>query len=178
MKGKRADSSGLEHLGCDGVLNETKLTIYLRRCSKRKTILGICLGMQLLFEESDENGVTKGLGLLKGKVVRIPGMTAKDRHIKFRIWAGISFRFHQHHCFLKESVKIMFTLFIRIMLKQMIKTCLLATSPYDVEVPAVVGKDNVFGMQFHPEKSSATRNAIAENYANLVEEKEPSYEQI
>ncbi|MEH7144536.1 glutamine amidotransferase-related protein, partial [Priestia megaterium] len=55
---------------------------------------------------------------------------------------------------------------------------LLATSPYDVEVPAVVGKENVFGTQFHPEKSSAIGMHMLQNYANFVEKRSPSYEQI
>jgi len=55
---------------------------------------------------------------------------------------------------------------------------LLATSPYDVEVPAVVGKEHVFGTQFHPEKSSAIGIQMLQNYANFVEKRSPSYEQI
>ncbi len=70
-------------------LNQTKLTDFIKEeVAKGMPLLGICLGMQLLFEESDENGVTKGLELLKGESSVFPALLPKDRHIKFRIWAG------------------------------------------------------------------------------------------
>ena len=53
-------------------------------------LLGICLGMQLLFDESEENGPAHGLSLIPGKVVRFSGMDAKKKRIKCHIWAGIN----------------------------------------------------------------------------------------
>ncbi len=76
-----------------------------------KPLLGICLGMQLLFEESEENGITKGLGLLPGKVIRFPG----EELTRCRTWAGIGWSSSNHpHCF-KIWKKIMFISFILIL---------------------------------------------------------------
>ena len=70
-------------------LNETGLSLFLQEyAASGKPFLGICLGMQLLFEESEENGYAKGLSLLPGKVIRFPGESSEGEIIKFRIWAG------------------------------------------------------------------------------------------
>lgn len=72
-------------------LNESGLTDMVKEyVQSGRPLLGICLGMQLLFEESEENGLTQGLSLLPGKVHRFPGITEQGRRIKSRIWDGTS----------------------------------------------------------------------------------------
>ncbi|WP_195695721.1 imidazole glycerol phosphate synthase subunit HisH [Priestia megaterium] len=160
-------------------LNQTKLTDFIKEeVAKGMPLLGICLGMQLLFEESDENGVTKGLELLKGRVERIPGITAEGQTYKVPHMGWNSLNFHQPSALL-DGIREGHVYFVHsYYVKTNDQDVLLATSPYDVEVPAVVGKEHVFGTQFHPEKSSAIGMQMLQNYANFVEKRSPSYEQI
>ncbi|MFP8643864.1 imidazole glycerol phosphate synthase subunit HisH [Priestia aryabhattai] len=160
-------------------LNQTKLTDFIKEeVATGMPLLGICLGMQLLFEESDENGVTKGLELLKGRVERIPGITAEGQTYKVPHMGWNSLDFHQQSPLL-DGISEGHVYFVHsYYVKTNDQDVLLATSPYDVEVPAVVGKEHVFGTQFHPEKSSAIGMQMLQNYANFVEKRSPSYEQI
>jgi len=151
------------------ILNETGLTQFVQKVvSEGKPLLGICLGMQLLFDESIENGEAKGLSLLPGRVIRIPesvnGESFKVPHMGWNdltirnespLLAGISsgYAYFVHSYFVDAADE----------------DTLLATASYSVEVPAVVGRGNVYGTQFHPEKSSELGLAILENYINLVE---------
>ena len=151
------------------ILNESGLTTFIQKVvANGKPLLGICLGMQLLFDESEENGLTKGLSLLSGKVVKIPettnGSTLKVPHMGWNelqiqnqspllseIDGGYAYFVHSYYVDSEQS------------------DSLLATADYGVDVPAVVGKGNVYGTQFHPEKSSELGLAILKNYINIVE---------
>ena len=96
-------SKALERLGYEYVIsehpNELKQTKGLilpgvGSFNEGTPLLGICLGMQLLFDESEENGLTEGLGLLRGRVVRIPGVTASGERYKVPLmgWNRLVFR--------------------------------------------------------------------------------------
>ena len=127
--------------------------------------LGICLGLQLMFEESEETPGVKGLGLLKGKIVRIPdGEGLKIPHIgwnnlsypnKGRLYKDIpedSFVYFVHSYYLQAEEP------------EIVK----ATTEYGVTIHASVEKENVFACQFHPEKSSAVGMKILENFVTVV----------
>lgn len=133
-----------------------------------KPLLGICLGMQLLFEESMENGVTKGLGLLPGKVERFPGVTAEGEAYKVPHMGWNRLRF-ENSSPLTESISEGHVYFVH---SYYVKTddsdVLVAVSDYDVEVPAVVGRGNIYGMQFHPEKSSMTGMDLLRNFTKMI----------
>lgn len=151
------------------ILNETGLTQFIQKVvSEGKPLLGICLGMQLLFDESTENGEAKGLSLLPGRVIHIPesvnGESFKVPHMGWNnltiknespllagLTSGYAYFVHSYYVDAADA------------------DTLLATASYSVEVPAVVGRGNVYGTQFHPEKSSELGLAILENYINLVE---------
>jgi glutamine amidotransferase len=152
------------------ILHETGLVAFIRTAVKAgKPLLGICLGMQLLFEESEENGLTKGLGLLKGKVIRFPGVTSNGETYKVPHMGWNRLTFH-HPSPLLNNVEEGYVYFVH---SYYVKTddqeVVLASSSYDVDVPAVVGKGRVFGTQFHPEKSSDIGMKILQNYASIVE---------
>lgn len=128
-----------------------------------KYFLGICLGMQLLFDKSFEDGEWKGLGLLGGDVVKfetdlkIPHMgwnkllKNRDDEIGANISEGEYVYFvHSYYALPKNPDDVVFW------------------TEYGVNVPAVVRKNNVLGMQFHPEKSSATGMKLLKNFAELV----------
>ncbi|KKK39432.1 imidazole glycerol phosphate synthase [Mesobacillus campisalis] len=133
-----------------------------------KPLLGICLGMQLLFEESMENGVTKGLGLLQGKVERFPGVTAEGEAYKVPHMGWNRLRF-ENSSPLTENISEGHVYFVH---SYYVKTddsdVLVAVSDYDVEVPAVVGRGNIYGMQFHPEKSSMTGMDLLRNFTKMI----------
>jgi glutamine amidotransferase len=136
-----------------------------------KPLLGICLGMQLLFEESMENGVTKGLGLLPGKVERFPGVTAEGEAYKVPHMGWNLLRF-ENSSPLTENIASGHVYFVHsYYVKSDDRNVLVAVSDYDVEVPAVVGRENIYGMQFHPEKSSVTGMDLLRNFTKMMETK-------
>lgn len=155
------------------ILQETGLDSFIKEeVARGKKMLGICLGMQLLFEESEENGVTEGLSLLKGKVERFPGETAEGATYKVPHMGWNKLEFQQASPLL-EGVPEDYVYFVHsYYVKDFAEAELLASSTYDVQVPAVVGRGNVFGTQFHPEKSSNVGLSILKNFVNLVKEEE------
>ncbi|KMJ58951.1 imidazole glycerol phosphate synthase [Bacillus sp. LL01] len=155
------------------ILQETGLDSFIKEeVARGKKMLGICLGMQLLFEESEENGVTEGLSLLTGKVERFPGVTAEGKAYKVPHMGWNKLEFKQASPLL-DGVPEDYVYFVHsYYVKDYDESELLASSTYNVQVPAVVGRANVFGTQFHPEKSSNVGLAILENFVNLVKEEE------
>lgn len=151
------------------LLNETGLADFIREyAASGKPLLGICLGMQLLFEESEENGDTKGLALLPGKVVRFPGESSDG--ISYKVphmgWNRLEW---VNGSILTDNLQEDYAYFVH---SYYVKTddpsILIAKASYFEEVPAVVGRKNVFGMQFHPEKSSALGVELLRNFTELV----------
>lgn len=136
-----------------------------------KPLLGICLGMQLLFEESEENGPTKGLGLLTGHVKRFAGKTEDGIEYKVPHMGWNKLNYKRPSAILENSNED----FVYFVHSYLVKTSdydvIIASSDYYTEVPAIVGKGNVFGMQFHPEKSSKLGIQLLRNFAELVEKK-------
>ena len=129
-----------------------------------KPFLGICLGLQLLFERSEEAPGVKGLGILKGEILRIPdGDGLKVPHIGWnslklqnqgRLFAGLEeepYVYFVHSYYLKAADP------------QIVK----AVTEYGVPIDASVEQGNVYACQFHPEKSSRTGLAILKNFAEL-----------
>ncbi|MGX1901542.1 imidazole glycerol phosphate synthase subunit HisH [Thermolongibacillus altinsuensis] len=152
------------------ILNETGLSEFIRTAATEGTpLLGICLGMQLLFEESEENGLTQGLRLLNGRVVRFRGVSANGEKYKVPHMGWNRLSFHRSSPLL-DNVEQGHVYFVHSYYVQTNdRDVVLASSEYDVDVPAVVGKGNVFGTQFHPEKSGAIGMRILQNYAAIVE---------
>ncbi len=116
-----------------------------------KPFLGICLGMQLLFEKGYEYGEHKGLGFLKGNVISLEGKIDKSLQIPHMGWNALDFQ--------KESPLFKyinngdFVYFVHSYYATDCEDSVIATSEYSIPVTAAVGKGNVFGCQFHPEKS-------------------------
>lgn len=136
-----------------------------------KPLLGICLGMQLLFEDSDENGLTKGLGLLPGKVRRFSGTNAAGETYKVPHMGWNKLEFVKSSPLL-EGLEEDYVYFVHsYYVSAENSEVLLAKADYHEEVSAVVGKDNIFGMQFHPEKSSKLGMALLNNFLKVVEER-------
>ncbi len=166
LPGVGAFAAGMRNLKKAGLDRE----IY-RAVDTEKLFLGICLGMQLLFTESQEHGLNKGLSLISGRVVRfksdlkIPQMgwntiqRTEDRgqRTEKNILAGIpenSYFYFVHSYYAKPSNK----------------NFIIAASEYGNRFAAVVKKDNIFGIQFHPEKSSDLGLKILENFCKIAGE--------
>ncbi|MFP5105622.1 imidazole glycerol phosphate synthase subunit HisH [Neobacillus sp. C211] len=136
-----------------------------------KPLLGICLGMQLLFEQSEENGLTKGLGLLPGSVRRFPGRTSEGATYKVPHMGWNRLEFVNNSPLLK-NVEEDYVYFVHSYYVDANNSdVLLAKADYHEQVSAVVGRDNVMGMQFHPEKSSKLGMALLDNFLQMVEER-------
>ncbi|MDR7237799.1 imidazole glycerol phosphate synthase subunit HisH [Neobacillus drentensis] len=136
-----------------------------------KPLLGICLGMQLLFEQSEENGPTKGLGLLPGSVRRFPGRTTEGETYKVPHMGWNRLEFVNESPLLK-NVEEDYVYFVHSYFVDATNSdVLLAKADYHEQVSAVVGRDNVMGMQFHPEKSSKLGMALLDNFLQMVEER-------
>lgn len=135
---------------------------------KGTPFLGICLGLQLLFEESEESPGVKGLGILPGKIVRIPDQngTLKIPQIG---WNSLQFsnegRLYKG---LKDGCYVYFVHSYYLQAKE--PSCVVAKTDYGVNIHASVEKDNVFACQFHPEKSSTVGLTILENFIHLGRE--------
>lgn len=169
---RKADRLILPGVGAFGdaadKLRETGLDDLIRdEVKKGKELLGICLGMQLLFEKSYEYGVHAGLGLLKGEVVPLEGMIDPKLKIPHIGWNALTFV--KPDCRLFRSIREGdFVYFVHSFHAVGCEDSLSATSEYGIPVTAVVAKDNVFGCQFHPEKSGKVGLAILSAFAEGV----------
>jgi glutamine amidotransferase len=126
-------------------------------------MLGICLGMQLLFDRSEEFGNTQGLGLLPGAVVAIPEKPGlKVPHMGWDTNNGrINNRFGR--VFDSEATYFVHSYYVQTAAKNIAATC-----DYGVQIPSVVQQNNVVGMQFHPEKSGAVGLAGLQAFKEMV----------
>lgn len=133
-----------------------------------KPFLGICLGLQLLFEESEESPRVRGLHLLDGKIVRIPAENGlKVPHIG---WNDLSFpREGKLFRGLKEHSYVYFVHSFYLQAEE--EQVVTATAEYGVNIHASVEKGNVFACQFHPEKSSEVGMQILRNFIELTKSK-------
>ncbi|AZN39135.1 imidazole glycerol phosphate synthase subunit HisH [Paenibacillus albus] len=131
--------------------------------SSGKPLLGICLGMQLLFSESEEYGRHEGLGLLPGTVIRFQG----DFKVPHMGWNKLEFKQQQSPLF--EGLAPGHVYFVHSFhAKPERSSDLLATTDYNGQVTAIVGRGNVHGMQFHPEKSGELGMSLLRNFLALT----------
>jgi len=132
-----------------------------------KPFLGVCLGLQVLFSESEENPGVKGLGVFPGKVVRFPE-TLRNENLKIPHMGWNNLHIQQKSSLL-EGVGSDYMYFVHSYYVQPDnKEVVVATVDYGVEVPAVVCKDNVFATQFHPEKSGEIGLEILKNFIKNI----------
>lgn len=153
------------------ILTQSGLRDYIvRSVEAGKPLFGICLGMQLLFEESEENGRTKGFGFLPGHVERFSGQGPNGHSYKIPHMGWNNLRFHDPDHPLLSGTEEGHVYFVHsYVVKPDHSDNVLASSDYYQTVPAVVGNGNVYGAQFHPEKSSTVGMSILNNFCNYVE---------
>lgn len=145
---------------CDAMKQLKKFEKILKK--NERPLLGICLGMQLLFTESEEYGLHRGLDLIRGRVIKLPegvkipqmGWNSISTKRKSALLEGIKdgeyFYFvHSYYAATEEDVTT-------------------ATANYGVEFAAIVEKRNIYATQFHPEKSGAAGLRILKNFIEIV----------
>ena len=129
-------------------------------------LLGICLGMQVLFEESEESKGVKGLGFLKGKILRIP---AKEG-LKIPHMGWNSLEYPREGRLFQDILEHSYVYFVHsYYLKAEDEDIVTATADYGVKIHASVERGNVFGCQFHPEKSGEIGLQIFKNFVERQE---------
>ncbi len=154
------------------LLNQAGLTAFLREYTAGGGyLLGICLGMQLLFEESEENGDSDGLGLLPGRIVRFPGVTDEGQSYKVPHMGWNKLAFRQDAEILSGCGEDYVYFVHSYYLEGEPDGICIATADYHKTVPAIAGRKNVLGMQFHPEKSGELGMKLLKNYLDLAEKK-------
>lgn len=159
LPGVGAMKDAMDHLngyGLTGIIRE--------EVKKGKKLAGICLGMQALYDVSEENGHIPALGLLPGRIVRFPEGKLKVPHMG---WNELVIQ--RPHEVLEGLAPHSYVYFVHSYYKTSGHTeDVIASADYGVTVPAVVGKDNVLGFQFHPEKSGPVGMAIWERLAKWL----------
>lgn len=147
----------LRATGLDAVIKEL--------AAAGKPLMGICLGMQLLFEKSLEYGEHAGLALIPGTVRPIADVIPQDLKIPHIGWNGL--HFHRECPLFKDLREGECVYFVHSFYASDCGDAVTATAEYGAELTASVAKDNVYGCQFHPEKSGATGLKILKAFAEL-----------
>jgi len=139
----------------------------LEAIKKGKPFLGICLGLQLLFSESEEGGRVEGLGILKGKVKRFD--IGSDLKIPHMGWNEIRCSMLDARCSILDGVADgSFMYFVHsYYVEPEDRSMVLCETDYGVKFTSGIQKDNIIAFQFHPEKSQGVGLKIVENFVNL-----------
>lgn len=147
----------LRSTGLDRVVQE--------EAGKGKPLMGICLGMQMLFNRSYEYGEYEGLGLIPGEIVPMEGRIPKDLPIPHIGWNELMLK--QPSPLMKNTANGDYVYFVHSYYAETPAEYVTATTDYGVEMTAAVQKDNVSGCQFHPEKSSEVGLSILKAFCEL-----------
>lgn len=167
---ERADKIILPGVGAFGdaarKLRESGVTDALyKQVALKKPLLGICLGMQLLFEGSTEYGYTEGLSLIPGMVREIPQDKIAPLKVPHMGWNSLVFKAESPvFKYVSEGERVYY---VHSYYAADCAQYVTATSQYGMEITGAVQKDNVFGTQFHPEKSGDTGLRILKAFAEL-----------
>ena len=154
--GQGAMGSCMSALASNELIDEVKLA------SKLKPFLGICLGLQLLFDYSEENNTTQGLSIVPGKVIKFQNSDLKITHMGWNrvnqvknhpLWHKIdnNSRFYSVHSYYVEEVD---------------ESCVAGTTDYGHTFTSAIAIDQLFAVQFHPEKSQSDGLQLLKNFTN------------
>ena len=145
-------------------LRDSGLDAFVRQqAAAGKPLLGICLGMQMLFEKSFEYGEHEGLGLLKGQVVPMAGKIDPELKIPHMGWNALCVKQGR----LLTDVDGQYVYFVHSFFAEGCGDSLSAVTEYGIPITAAVEKGNIFGCQFHPEKSGNVGLSILQKFCSL-----------
>ncbi len=147
-------TSGLDRVVCE-------------EAKKGKYLLGICLGMQLLFEKSYEFGEHTGLSLISGSVRPIADVIPAELKIPHIGWNALRFHGERRHPLFQYIGNGDFVYFVHSYYATDCEDAVIATAEYGVPLTAAVAKDNILGCQFHPEKSGSVGLSILRAFCEL-----------
>ena len=148
----------------DGIRNLKQFGLagpFIEKVKAGTPTLGICLGMHLLFTESEEFGHHDGLDLLGGKIVKLPA------HLRVPHMGWNQLHFKQTNGLTKGVSESCFVYFVHSYYAQPARDIVLATTDYEIEFPAIVHTKNIWATQFHPEKSQHVGERLLENFGRL-----------
>ena len=145
-------------------LRDTGMADFVRQqASQGKPLLGICLGMQLLFEKSFEYGCHAGLGLLKGQVVPMEGKLPAELKIPHMGWNALEVKGGR----LLDGLDGQYVYFVHSFFAENCDDSLTAVTEYGIPITAAVEMGNIYGCQFHPEKSGSVGLSILRKFAEV-----------
>ena len=167
---KNADKILLPGVGAFGDAAEKLFSsglaeVVVQEAKRGKPILGICLGMQLLFEKSYEYGEHRGLGLIKGEIRPIADVIPADYKIPHIGWNALSFP--KENALFKYLVGGNCVYFVHSYYAANCEESVIATTEYGAPLTAAVANGNVYGCQFHPEKSGEIGLKILKAFAEM-----------
>jgi len=148
----------------DGIRNLKQFGLagpFIEKVKAGTPTLGICLGMHLLFTESEEFGHHDGLDLLTGRIVKLPA------HLRVPHMGWNQLHFKQTNGLTKGVSESCFVYFVHSYYAQPAGDIVLATTDYEIEFPAIVHTKNIWATQFHPEKSQHVGERLLENFGSL-----------
>jgi len=138
------------------------IPILKEHVNKGKFLIGICLGMQLLYEKSYENGEYEGLGFIKGSVKKL------DIDLKVPHMGWNNLKFNRKDEIVKYIKEDDYVYFVHSYYVNSSNEELISYTDYEKRIPAIVKKDNIYGIQFHPEKSSDVGMNILKAYGEMI----------
>ena len=145
-------------------LRDTGMADFVRQqAAQGKPLLGICLGMQLLFEKSFEYGCHEGLGLLKGQVVPMEGKLPPELKIPHMGWNALEVKGGR----LLDGLDRQYVYFVHSFFAENCEDSLTAVTEYGIPITAAVETGNIYGCQFHPEKSGSVGLSILRKFAEV-----------
>ena len=166
---KNADKLVLPGVGAFGdcmknLENTGLIDVIKEEIQNKKPLLGICVGLQLLFEESEESPGVKGLGIFKGSIAKIDAKGAKLPHIG---WNSLDITGVKGDIDLFDGLKEnSYVYFVHSYHANTGEDIITATTDYGEKVTAAIARENVAATQFHPEKSGDVGLKILENFVN------------
>lgn len=130
-----------------------------------KPLIGLCVGLQMMFEEGHEFGVHRGLGLLKGKVIKFPD----NLHVPHIGWNQVAIQSaYQNQPIFRGLEDQSFFYFVHsYYVEPKDADCIYGNTDYGITYASICGRDNIVGVQFHPEKSQATGLKLLKNFAEM-----------
>lgn len=163
---ERADKLVLPGVGAfaacmDGLRRRGFDQLVIEAAAAGKPVLGLCVGLQMMFEEGHEFGVHRGLGLMPGRVIRFP----EGLHVPHIGWNQVHLR-RQDHPVLRNLTDDSFFYFVHsYYVEPADPECIIGETEYGIRYATICGRGSVLGVQFHPEKSQATGLNLLRHFA-------------